>query len=65
MDLRKAVDGALNSNMDRKEFLKYVGVSALTLIGVNAIIKSLQPGAAKTQNKSSSSGGYGKSVYGA
>ncbi len=33
----------LTREMSRKEFLKYVGVVILSVIGVNALLKSLNP----------------------
>lgn len=60
MEIKKAVSGALDSQMDRKEFLKYVGISALGLVGITSIIKSLQMNAPRQK----SSNGYGSSPYG-
>lgn len=54
----------LEQEMDRKDFLKYVGVSAMLLLGGNMIIGALT-GLNKASSKSAKkSVGYGNSSYG-
>lgn len=50
----------LQKEMDRKDFLKHVGIAAVALTGLTALLKVLseQP-TQKTQSL-----GYGNSVYG-
>ena len=52
----------LQKEMDRKDFLKHVGVAAVALTGASAILKLLtdQP----TQHKIQQQASYGGSVYG-
>lgn len=47
----------LNKPMDRKEFLKHVGMGFATLVGVAGVIKAIKPQAVSNL-------GYGSSVYG-
>ena len=54
----------LEQEMDRKDFLKYLGVGAMLLLGGNMIIGALT-GINKAQQKSSGKQvGYGDSKYG-
>jgi len=52
----------LQKQMDRKDFLKHVGIAAIALTGVSAIVKTLvdQPTVQNVQKQA----GYGGSVYG-
>jgi hypothetical protein len=52
----------LQKEMDRKDFLKHVGIAAVALTGASAILKVLvdQPTRQKVQQQA----GYGGSVYG-
>jgi hypothetical protein len=52
----------LEKEMDRKDFIKYVGVGAMLLLGGNMIIGALT-GLNKAQS-SKKSVGYGSSTYG-
>ncbi|MGB4761747.1 MAG: hypothetical protein WBP12_00120 [Candidatus Saccharimonas sp.] len=52
----------LEQEMDRKEFIKYVGVGAMLMLGGNMIIGALT-GLNKAQTRKSSVG-YGNSSYG-
>ncbi len=52
----------LEQEMDRKDFLKYVGVGAMLLLGGNMIIGALT-GLNKAQTRKKSAG-YGSSTYG-
>jgi hypothetical protein len=51
----------LEKEMDRKDFLKHIGIAAVALTGASAILKVLadQPTRQKVQQA-----GYGGSVYG-
>ena len=52
----------LQKEMDRKDFLKHVGIGVIALTGLSAVLKTLiqQP----TASKSASQAGYGGSAYG-
>jgi hypothetical protein len=50
----------LQKEMDRKDFLKHVGIAAVALTGASAIIKLL----ADQPTQKSQQVGYGGSVYG-
>lgn len=70
MKTPKSVQDLLNKSMDRKEFLRYVGVGSLLLMGGGMILNSLG-GVNKLVNKGSAAKprvaaeyGYGASVYG-
>lgn len=54
----------LEQEMDRKDFLKYIGVGAMLLLGGNMIIGALT-GLNKAQSsKKTKAMGYGSSSYG-
>lgn len=69
MAIRKELDGLLTKPMDRKDFLKHVGVGIIAVTGVAAVIRTLgslgaaEPTTAKpiavTRKR-----GYGNSGYG-
>ena len=50
----------LQKRMDRKDFLKHVGIGVAALTGVTALIKTLNPGSSVKE----ATGGYGASAYG-
>lgn len=52
------INDLLQKRMDRKDFLKHVGIGMAMLTGAAGIIKMLQPAQRKQQL------GYGSSVYG-
>lgn len=62
----KPIQQLLETEMDRKEFLMYVGASVLAVVGISGLAKSLAP--PTKQGKSQSSDkigyGYGNSTYG-
>lgn len=55
--MKEQLINLLNKPMDRKEFLKHVGMGFAVLVGVAGIVKALNP-------KVTSNLGYGSSVYG-
>lgn len=59
MEIKKQIDGFLQKDMDRKEFLTHVGIAGLAVFGVSNVIKALsdQPNGRQTS-------GYGGSAYG-
>lgn len=59
MAMIQVVSEALSRPVNRKQFLKQVGVLALALVGVTSLIRALE----KTGNQRPSDG-YGKSPYG-
>ncbi len=54
----------LEQEMDRKDFLKYLGVGAMLLLGGNMIIGAFAGMGKSQQNSSGKSVGYGDSRYG-
>jgi hypothetical protein len=55
----------LNQEVTRKEFLKYVGIAVLCLIGVTNMLQSLNSINSNSSSLSDkASGGYGGSAYG-
>lgn len=55
--MKNNLDSILQKRMDRKDFLKHVGIGMAALMGFTALIKALNPG-------SKSTGAYGASAYG-
>jgi hypothetical protein len=66
-NIKSQLDGLLNQEMDRKNFLRYSGGIVLALLGVTGLIRILlssnktNPLVDSTQKQS---GGYGTSRYG-
>lgn len=54
------VSKLLDKPMDRKDFLRHIGLGAAMLMGGNLIVKGAMAGSTKQQ----SSRGYGSSPYG-
>lgn len=66
-NIRSQLDGLLNQEMDRKNFLRYSGGIVLALLGVTGLIRILL--SSKTTNPlidepQKKSHGYGSSRYG-
>lgn len=59
MAITQVVNEALSRPVDRKQFLKQVGMLALALVGVTQLIRALE----KTSNQRTSDG-FGQSPYG-
>ncbi len=58
MSTNKQIENLLQKRMDRKGFLKHVGIGVLALTGLTSVVKLLQG------NQQQQNGGYGSSVYG-
>lgn len=54
------INELLQKRMDRKDFLKHVGIGLAVLTGTAGVIKMFKPGAQNTHQGQ----GYGASVYG-
>ena len=66
-DTRKALDGLLQKPMNRKSFIKHMGIGALAVTGVNGALKSLSGddlNGAATGQTGRAYAGYGASAYG-
>jgi hypothetical protein len=61
MQLPQSVKNILDKPMDRKDFLKHVGIASLVVMGGGTILKSLN-GVSQTANTPKHS--YGSSAYG-
>ena len=61
--MNKKVEEILNKKMDRKDFLRHIGIGALLLGGAGAALKALgELDTKKSQKKVSQ--GYGSMAYG-
>ena len=54
----------IDREMDRKEFLLYVGALLLVITGVSGMVKTLMPTARDTGAMSHQQAGYGNRPYG-
>lgn len=54
----------LETEMDRKEFLAYLGAAALTIFGVSALLTALTGPLERTSHAKQQSSGYGGGTYG-
>ncbi len=59
----KPIQQLLETEMDRKEFLMYLGASVLAVIGVSTIIRSFVPEQNQGVSQSKSKGSYNSSSY--
>lgn len=60
--IKQQLNDILQKEMDRKDFLRHVGIATVAVVGIPAIIKALnQIGDRPTLPKNL---GYGSSVYG-
>ena len=50
--------------VSRKDFLRYIGVALLGLVGVSALIQNLTTSLGSKPQKTPKAGGYGRSPYG-
>jgi hypothetical protein len=68
--MQKRFDDILQKRMDRKDFLKHVGIGVAVMTGAAGLIKMLNPQAeagtqqANSGSESRQSLGYGASTYG-
>ena len=58
--VQKQIDGILQKEMSRQEFLTLVGAGILSLVGISSLLQMMSH---KTKQQSPSLG-YGTSVYG-
>lgn len=61
--MKKEIDEILQKRMDRKEFLKHVGMGVAVITGTAGVVKLLKP-EQKTEQQQGIAMGYGSSVYG-
>lgn len=59
--LKQGIAKLLETEMDRKDFLKNVGIAAVALTGASAVVKALSQQSVKPVARSA---GYGGSAYG-
>lgn len=67
MKVQARIGNLLDQEMDRGEFLGYVGAATLAVLGVTSMLKSLENvfAGSDQQNESvAQNAGYGGSVYG-
>jgi hypothetical protein len=58
--VQKQITTLLSKEMDRKDFLKHVGIAVIAVTGVSGVISSLT----KLDVPSKKTAGYGGSAYG-
>lgn len=58
--MKNEIDSLLQKEMDRRDFLKHVGVGLVALTGASALVRTLN-GVGSPQVRA---GGYGASAYG-
>ncbi len=62
--IKQNISKILDTEMERKDFLKLLGIGAVAAVGVSGIIKAMsQPSGTKTSQQSTASG-YGSMAYG-
>jgi hypothetical protein len=67
MKIPQSVNALLEKPMDRRDFLKHIGLGLLLASGVGSIIRSLgqlSTGGKQASSAQLSAAGYGASVYG-
>lgn len=68
MAIKQELDVLLNKKMDRKDFLKHVGIAVVAVTGISALTRALvtsgAPRASQQQLSATRNDGYGGSAYG-
>lgn len=66
MAIKEELNTLLTKKMDRKDFLKHIGIGVVAVTGLSAFLKALAPAPKKAavQQTNASQYGYGGSVYG-
>lgn len=59
-----SIQQLLEADMDRKEFLMYLGASVLAVVGVSGLLRSISAPLEKPAKASQNKAGYGSSPYG-
>jgi hypothetical protein len=62
--MKNQLSTLLEQEMDRGQFIRYVGIGAMMLLGGNAIMQALGAMGSKHTAGNRSGYGYGKSPYG-
>ncbi len=63
MAVKQELNTLLNKKMDRKDFLKVVGVAVVAATGVGTLLRTVNP-RTNAKNVSATPQGYGSSAYG-
>ncbi|MES2970919.1 MAG: hypothetical protein V4702_01185 [Patescibacteria group bacterium] len=58
------INDLMQKEVSRKEFLRYLGLALLAVIGITNLINNLQNTLSGERQKKLQSNGYGSSVYG-
>jgi hypothetical protein len=61
--IKQNVSKILETEMERKDFLKLIGLGAVAAVGVTAILKAVTPSQDRTK-AAKTDGGYGSMAYG-
>jgi hypothetical protein len=62
--IQNEINKLMQKDMDRRDFLKHVGIGFAGLLGVTSAVKTLSNLSGSQQTKQNSSVGYGSSAYG-
>lgn len=62
--MNKQFSEILQRRMDRKDFLKHVGMGVVVITGLAGVMKLLKPQEQGKTTSTTVAGGYGASVYG-
>lgn len=62
--IKQNVAKILDTEMERKDFLKLVGLGAVAAVGVTSILKAVTPAGQKVGQSPQGDGGYGSMAYG-
>lgn len=64
MNLQNGAKSLLEKEMDRKEFLKLIGMGLVAVTGITSLLKTFSALNSDSSSSTSSSFGYGSSPYG-
>ncbi|HLA49169.1 MAG TPA: hypothetical protein VJY84_01330 [Candidatus Saccharimonadales bacterium] len=62
--LKDNLDHIMNSEVNRAEFMRYIGVAMLSMIGVVAFVRNLHSLVPARNGKKRAISGYGGNAYG-
>ena len=62
--MNKQIDTILTTEMDRRDFLKHVGLAIIAVMGISGLISTLGKFGQPAQARQQTNRGYGRNTYG-
>jgi hypothetical protein len=62
--IKENISKLLDTEMERKDFLKLIGIGAVAAVGVSGILKAMSQPTSKKTSQHPANAGYGSMAYG-